>query len=184
MTRATRLLTILSLTLFAHQADAAGKPPAVGDAAKDFTLKTIGGQAVQLSKLNAEGPVVLVVLRGYPGYQCPLCTRQVGEFIGKAKELKAAGAKVLFVYPGPSDNLQERANEFFTGKDPGEFIYTLDPDYKFTREYNLRWQEPRETAYPATFVIDAKGKVVYQKVSKTHAGRASVQDVLGALGAK
>lgn len=184
MTRATRLLTILSLTLFAPQVTAAGKPPAVGDSAKDFTLKTIGDQEIQLSKLNAEGPVVLVVLRGYPGYQCPICRRQVGEYIGKAKELKAAGAKVVFVYPGPQEDLQQRAAEFFTGKEPGEFIYVLDPDYKFTNEYDLRWDKPKETAYPSTFVIDAKGKVIYSKVSKGHGDRAPVGEVLGALAGK
>ena len=159
-------------------------PPKVGDAAKDFSLKTVGGQEVQFAKLNAQGPVVLVVLRGYPGYQCPLCTRQVGEFIGKAKELKAAGAKVVFVYPGPSEELQERANEFFTGQEPGEFVYVIDPDYAFTKKYDLRWDKPNETAYPSTFVVDGTGKVIYRKVSQSHGGRAPVAEVLAALGGK
>ena len=184
MTRLSALLAGLSLALLAPQTHA-GDPPAVGDKAKDFTLKTIGNQDVTLSKLNADGPVVLVVLRGYPGYQCPLCTRQVGEFISKAKELKAAGARMVFVYPGPQENLQQRAAEFFTHKEePGEFSYVLDPDYKFTNEYNLRWDAPRETAYPATFVIAKGGKIEYAKVSKTHGGRAPIKDVLAALGAK
>ena len=66
--------------------------------------------------------MVLVVLRGWPGYQCPLCTKQVGELIGKADELKKAGAQVLFVYPGPADKLKEKADEFVKGKDyPAHF---------------------------------------------------------------
>jgi len=35
---------------------------------------------VSLANLNHQGPVVLIVLRGYPGYQCPYCTRQVHDF--------------------------------------------------------------------------------------------------------
>ena len=63
----------------------AAAPPAgpkVGDEAKDFELVALGGEKVKLSTLTAKGPVVLVVLRGYPGYQCPLCTRQFGQIVG------------------------------------------------------------------------------------------------------
>lgn len=37
------------------------------------------------------GPVVLVVLRGYPGYQCPICTKQLAEFRGKVDEFNKSG---------------------------------------------------------------------------------------------
>lgn len=85
------------------------------------------------------GPVVLVVLRGYPGYQCPLCTKQVAEFVAKAEQFKAAKARVLFVYPGPADDLKTHADEFVRGKDyPAEFTFLLDPDYAFTKQYGLR----------------------------------------------
>ncbi len=57
---------------------ATARPPAVGRQAKDFTLTELGGGAVELSQVTKAGPVVLVVLRGYPGYQCPICTRQFG----------------------------------------------------------------------------------------------------------
>jgi len=58
-------------------------PIARGSAARyrrkgpDFKLSTPEGKTVQLSEVEAKGPVVLVVLRGYPGYQCPYCNRQV-----------------------------------------------------------------------------------------------------------
>jgi peroxiredoxin len=65
-------------------------------------LTTLDRKPVQLSQRLAEGPVVLVVLRGWPGYQCPICTRQVGEFIARAEQLKAAKARVMLVYPGPA----------------------------------------------------------------------------------
>ena len=181
----TRTKTLLALALALFASTALAGTPKVGDQAKDFTLLTIANEPVKLSEMTEKGPVVLVVLRGYPGYQCPLCTRQVGEFIGKKKELEEAGAKVLFVYPGPQQDLQQRAMEFKKGADgPREFQFLLDPNYKFTTAYGLRWDAPKETAYPATFVISKGGKVEYAKVSDNHAGRASVKDVLAALGAK
>ena len=160
----------------------AAEPPKVGEESKDFELASLAGEKVKLSKLTAKGPVVLVVLRGYPGYQCPICSRQFGNLIGKAEEFKKAGAQVLLVYPGPSDKLQERAKEFVKGKDyPDHFHILLDPDYKFTKDYNLRWEAKNETAYPSTFVIDTKGKIQFTKVSKSHGDRTDTGDILKAI---
>ncbi|MBX9579051.1 MAG: peroxiredoxin family protein [Gemmataceae bacterium] len=179
------LLAAVFATVAVGASAAAEKPPAVGDQAKDFELTALGGDAVKLSKLTEAGPVVLVVLRGYPGYQCPLCTRQAGEFLGKADEFKAAGAKVVLVYPGPAEKLKERAGEFVKGKDyPDHFQLLLDPDYTFTTAYGLRWDAKNETAYPATFVLDGKRAVRFAKVSTGHGDRAKVADVLKALAAK
>lgn len=159
--------------------------PKVGEEAKDFELAAVGGEKVKLSKAAEAGPVVLVVLRGYPGYQCPVCTTQFAEFRGKAEAFKKAGAQVLFVYPGPADGLKDKASEFVKGKDyPAHFTILLDPDYAFTTAYGLRWDARHETAYPSTFVVDGERKVAFAKVSTTHGGRAKVDDVLAALGGK
>ena len=80
-------------------------PPKVGDKAPDFALKTLDDQTVRLSDLTAKGNVVLVVLRGWPGYQCPVCTKQVQDYIGSASGFAEAKARVIMVYPGPADDL-------------------------------------------------------------------------------
>jgi peroxiredoxin len=155
---------------------------AVGDEAKDFELKDLAEKPIKLSELQKDGPVVVLVLRGWPGYQCPLCTRQVGEFLGAAKKLKDAGATVLMVYPGPSDNLDKHAKEFVQGKKfPEGFRFVTDPDFTFTNGWNLRWDAEGETAYPSTFVIGKDGKVQFTKVSMGHGGRSSVEEVLRVL---
>ncbi len=161
-------------------------PLAVGDEAPDFALLPLGAMGVEdqvsLAKQLETGPVVLVVLRGYPGYQCPACSQQVAQFVAKAKALKAASAQVLLVYPGPSDQLQTKAGEFLgETKLPPDFTLLIDPDYDFTTQYALRWDAPNETAYPSTFVIDQAGVVKFAQVSKTHGGRADVNKVLAAL---
>ena len=154
----------------------------IGDNAPDFRLKTISGKEIRLNKLNTKNPVVLVVLRGWPGYQCPICTRQVGELMANSDEFQKRNAIVLMVYPGPSEKLQEHAREFSGDFDfPGNFYFVIDPDYSMVNKYGLRWDAPKETAYPSTFVIDKNGKVIFAKTSTTHGGRATSDEILGAL---
>jgi peroxiredoxin len=156
--------------------------PAVGETAPDFELDSLDGGKVRLSELGPRGPVVLVVLRGYPGYQCPICTAQVGELLGKAREFQEAGSRVLLVYPGPSEGLKQRADEFIRGKAlPENFQILLDPGYTLTSRYGLRWEAPKETAYPAAFVIDGRRTVRFAKVSRSHGGRARAAEILEAF---
>jgi len=181
MNRWTSTVAAISvLTLLAATAPA--DAPKVGDSAADFSLKTVNGNALKLSDQTKEGPVVLVVLRGWPGYQCPLCTRQVKELVGQAKALADTKARVLFVYPGPAAKLDAHASEFFgkTGLPEG-FTFVTDPDYKFTNLYGIRWDAPNETAFPSTFVIDGSNTIRFAKTSKTHGDRAATKDVLKVL---
>jgi peroxiredoxin Q/BCP len=160
-------------------------PPAVGDKAPDFSLPTVAGKTIKLSDLTAKSPVALIVLRGYPGYQCPYCNMQVQDFLKKAEAFAAAGVQVVLVYPGPPDNLNPRANEFLGEKKlPDHFNLLLDPGYEFTNLYGLRWDAPRETAYPSTFLIDQKGIVFFAKISKVHGGRSNAAEILDALAKK
>lgn len=153
-----------------------------GDIAIDFTLNTLQGQEIQLSKLNENNPVILIVLRGWPGYQCPICTRQVGGLVFMADSFKIYNANVLMVYPGPAEKLKEHAAEFSEGFDfPKHFYFVFDPDYSMINKYGLRWDAPKETAYPSTFVIDKNGKVVFSKVSESHGGRAESSEIIHAL---
>jgi peroxiredoxin Q/BCP len=139
---------------------------------------------VTLAREEGSGPVVLVVLRGYPGYQCPYCVRQVHDFIEHAAEFAAKHAEVLLVYPGPPAELDQKAKEFLAKQAelPPNVKLVIDPDYGMTNKYGLRWDAPKETAYPSTFILDRKGVVVFEKISKEHGGRTSAADVLGAMG--
>lgn len=159
--------------------------PAVGEEASDFELKTLDAETVKLSKLVTDGPVVLIVLRGYPSYQCPACTAQMGQFLSNAKKFEALKTRVVMVYPGPADSLKKHAEDFVRGKTlPDNFSLALDPDYEFTKAYRLRWEAKNETAYPSTFVIDRDRKITFAKISMSHGGRASVDEVLKALSGK
>jgi peroxiredoxin Q/BCP len=160
----------------------AGVQPKVGDTARDFTLKGLDDQPVQLSALLKDGPVVVVMLRGWVGYQCPICNRQVGALIAHAKEIVATGARVVMIYPGVADGLKEHAQEFVKDKTvPEKFYFLQDPDLAFVKDYGLRWDKAGETAYPSTFVMDGTGKVTFAKVSHSHGDRATVAEILAGL---
>jgi peroxiredoxin Q/BCP len=156
--------------------------PKVGDAAPAIELKTLDDQAVSLAELRKTGPVVVLFLRGYPGYQCPLCTRQVGEFLKSADAFKDAGTTVLMIYPGPADGLKAHAEEFLKNKPlPPHFKLATDPDYTATNAWELRWDAKNETAYPSTFVVDNGGLIRFAKVSTEHGDRSDPSQVLDAI---
>jgi peroxiredoxin len=172
----TFALTLLPLCFGLSLAGA--EPPSVGQKAPDFALTSVSGAMVKLS--GSQKTTVLVVLRGYPGYQCPYCNRQVQEFVRAAESF--GDAHVLLVYPGAAADVPSRAREFASDKHlPATFDLLLDPDYRFTNLYGLRWDAPQETAYPATFLIDPQGVVVFAKISKSHGGRASAAEIAAEL---
>jgi peroxiredoxin len=157
--------------------------PDVGTEAPDFSLSTPEGKPVRLSSLTAKGPVVLVVLRGYPGYQCPYCQKQVHDFKANAERFRAEHLELLLVYPGPPDVVSAKAREFLTpeGSLPANFHLVVDPDYTMTKRYGLRWDAPNETAYPSTFIIAPDGEIRYRKVSREHGDRTTAEEVLAAV---
>ncbi len=157
-------------------------PPMVDQDAPEFELKNLNDEPISLKKLTEKGPVVLLVLRGWPGYQCPICNRQVGEFLSKNADFEKAGAQVVMIYPGPADLLAEHAKEFQGAKDfPANFHYVIDPDYKFTEAWGLRWEAARETAYPSTFVVGQDNKIKFGETSTSHGGRTKADTVLTEL---
>jgi peroxiredoxin len=170
--------TITTLLLLGVPAMLVASQPKLGDEAPDFELSSLQASKVRLSNVSKAGTVVLVALRGYPGYQCPLCNRQVQDFIRNGQAFAEAGARVVVVYPGPA----QRASEFVADKKlPANFDLLLDPDYVFTNLYGLRWDAVGETAYPSTFVINPQGVISFVKISTSHGGRASAAEILGVL---
>jgi peroxiredoxin len=159
--------------------------PAVGAKAPDFTLSTPTGKAVTMSKEEGGHSLVLVLLRGYPGYQCPYCVRQVHDFIDHASDFEAKKTRVFFVYPGPPAALDQHAKEFLEKQAelPSNIVLVTDPDYTMTNLYGLRWDAPQETAYPSAFVLDKNGRIIFEKISHSHGDRLSAQDALNHLGA-
>jgi peroxiredoxin len=138
-----------------------------------------------MSKQQHGNDLVLVVLRGFPGYQCPYCQKQVQDFVAHAADFAAKKATVLLVYPGPPADLDQHAREFLATQSelPSNIVLVTDPNYTMTNLYGLRWDAPHETAYPSTFILDKKRTVLFEKISHSHGDRLSAQDALDHLSA-
>ena len=183
--RHLRYLAALACAVFGSLM-ATAQTPAVGAKAPDFTLQTPTGRSVMLAKERVKGTTVLVVLRGFPGYQCPYCVKQVHDFVEHSAGFAARKANVVLVYPGPPADLDQHAKEFLAKQAdlPSNIELVIDPDYKMTKLYGLRWNAPHETAYPSTFILDAHGTILFEKISHAHGDRTSADDILAQLTAK
>lgn len=160
------------------------KAPKVGEEAADFELKSIDDKTVSLHKLTEEGPVVLIVLRGWPGYHCPLCVHQVADFLGNAEKLTAKKVQVVMVYPGPEDLLAEHAKDFLKEIKvgfPANYHFVLDPEYKFTNAYHVRWDVGNGTAIPSTFIIGQDNRITFARVIPRYNGRVTAEQIIYVL---
>jgi peroxiredoxin len=177
-----RLIPILALVLTVSTANA--QTLATGGKAPNFTLLTPTGSSVSLDSDTSKGTTVLVFLRGFPGYQCPYCVRQVHDFAEHSSDFAAKMVRVLFVYPGPPAALGDHAKEFLTQEAdlPANIQLVVDPDYKVTNLYGLRWDAPHETAYPSTFILDNHRTIKFEKISHAHGDRTTAEDVLNQIG--
>jgi peroxiredoxin len=176
-------LVVLAFTALLLGGTVFAQTPAVGSKAPDFTLTTPTGKTVQLTKEIKGHGLVLVLLRGFPGYQCPYCVKQVHDFVDHVSDFAAKKMKVLLVYPGPPADLDRHAKEFLEKQSelPTNIVLVTDPDYKMTNLYGLRWDAPHETAYPSTFILDKKGMIAFERISHSHGDRLSAQDALDHL---
>jgi thioredoxin-dependent peroxiredoxin len=64
---------------------------------------------------------------------------------------------------------------------PADFVFVLDPDFSMINAYNLRWNAPRKSAYPATFIVGTNNTIRFGKVSHTHGDRSTAAEILAQL---
>ena len=158
-------------------------PPEIGQRAPDFELPLVGqNKFLNLRDEYRDGPVVVIVLRGYPGYQCPLCKNQFNAVVNRAKALASETDRVVLVYPGNTDQLAKQAKRFLgSRKLPHPVTMVHDDNMQMVKNWGLRWQARNQTAYPATFVVDQNGRIAWKKVSTSQAGRSTVEEILREL---
>ena len=166
-----------------------------GEAAPDITLPNVRGEPVTLSKLLAQGPVVLTFYRG--GW-CPYCNMQLRAYQRALPELRALGATLVAVSPEAPDKSLSTAE-----KNALEFEVLSDVKGEAGRAYRLffdlsaelralyaaggndlaqvnadgEWHLPM----PATYVISADGRVALAYVDPEYRNRLEPAEIVGAL---
>jgi peroxiredoxin len=178
-------LFLLPALLLAASVPSIAATPVVGQRAPDFTLNALDGSSLSLRQLTAAGRLVIVVLRGYPGYQCPFSQQQFQSYQQAAAQFASLSTQVLFVYPGNGGkNLSLDAADMIGSQPlPQNVHVVLDPNYSFTNLYGLRWNATDETAYPSTFLINSDRTVVFTHVGQFHSDFTPVTDTLAVVNA-
>ena len=119
--------------------------PDIGQRAPDFELPLVGQKMfLSLRDEYRNGPVVVIVLRGYPGYQCPNCKNQFNAVVNRAKALSLESKCVVLVYPGNAEQLEKHSKHFLgSRKLPHPIKVVRDGDMQMVEEHLNRFLWPR-----------------------------------------
>ena len=153
----------------------------IGDEAPDFTLTSGTGEAVTLSALRENGPVVLVFVRSADW--CPFCRRQLQDLEANRGMLEAAGAQLVAL---SYDDAATQAKA--VAKLGLSYALLSDPQSRTIEAYGILNQEARGKSaglpHPAIFVIDTTGAIRAKLMEEDYRERpssAAVQEALEAL---
>ncbi len=139
------------------------------------------GKPFNLADYRGKRNLVLVVTRGIPqspgGVPCPYCVAQATSLTNQRSSFVAREAEVLFLFPGPSDQV----GDFITASAPLKkslpFPIALDRDLKVCDRLSIRG----DWAKPSTFVLDKSGTVTYAYVGESRTDRPSAKAILAQL---
>lgn len=159
--------------------DDAAANAAVAADAFPRTYVDAAGQPLDLARYRGVKPVVVVVMRGFPGFVCPNCSAQTSRLIRNYPEFARRGAELLVVYPGPKDSLAAFVAQSRREADNAAvpFPLLLDPDFAAVNKLGIR----ADLARPSTYVLDKAGEVRFAYVGASTADRPSVKAMLDQL---
>ncbi len=102
--------------------------------------------------------------------------------MSRIKDFQSASANIIAVYPCSAQGLAEHGEDFVRGKTlPSNFISSWIQIIPSPICMDSAGMPPNETAYPATFLLDKKGIIRFEKISSTHGDRAGADSVLEVL---
>lgn len=167
----------------------------VGQRAPRLSLPNAKGEAVDLSQLWQQGPLIVVFYRG--GW-CPYCNLELRAWQQLLPQVKAQGAQLIAISPQTPDNSlstrekNELAFEVLSDSSlqaaegfgiafvmPQELVdlySSVGHDLPKTNG-NGRWALP----VPATYVIDRDGIIQYANIDADYRNRAEPADVLATV---
>ena len=129
----------------------------VGDSAPDFKAKDFNGQSIDTKALRAEGPLVLVFLRGFG---CPYSRKHLGQMRDDYEKFIERNAKIIVV----ARHDPKKVKDYWT-ENKLPYIGIPDPDAKLGDLYHQQKKLLKLGLMPAMFVVDEKGKIVFAHYS-------------------
>ena len=166
-----------------------------GQAAPDFTLPDATGQAVSLSALLNQGPVVLVF---YRGEWCPYCNLTLRAYQKALPQIQQLGATLIAVSPQTPDNslttVEKKELTFPVLSDLGNqvareygIVYKLDSEFdgvltSFGVDVaKFNGDNSRELPASSTFIIDQSGLIRLAHITPDFTKRLDPTKIIEAL---
>lgn len=187
------LLTAISHSSFAQLPDDAKdiSPLLIGEEIPDITLVNTSNVSTNLQDVFKQQPTVLVFYRG--GW-CPYCNAHLKDLAAAESEILKAGYQIVAVSPDEPEQLNITA-------DKKDVKYTLlsDGDGSLTRAMGIAFKAPdkkwksnqlqkysggKNTGFlpvPSVFVVDKKGKILFEYIAPNYAHRMSADLLLAVL---
>lgn len=156
--------------------DVASVTLSVGAAAPDFTLQSLNGDWVKLSKL--QGSKVLMIF--YRGQWCPFCIGHLQDIQTILPALEKRGYQVLAISPDNAEDMLKMADRMEQMDRPYQFL--SDNNLEVTDLYGIRKDE--ELPHPAMILLDDQGTVQWFYIGENYKERPSatqLQKVLNRL---
>jgi peroxiredoxin len=174
MTLLPKLAAAAVIALVAAPAAAALKP---GDKAPDFSAPAyLAGNPFdfKLAEARAKGPVVVYF---FPAAHTSGCNLEAHLFSEATDKFKAAGASVIGVTAGNTDQLADFSRE--TEHCGGKFPVAADPGAKIAAEYGALLDAKPEWSSRTSYVVSPSGRIVaaYSDMNPTR----HVQEMLAAV---
>lgn len=140
------------------------RPPRIGSAAPDFTVKD-SDRSVTLSQFRGQ-----VVVLNFWGTFCPPCVEEMPSLVEMQRRMKAKGVTVVAV----SIDVDENAYHQFVKEHGVNLLTVRDPDQKTPSLYGTH-------GWPETFIIDRDGVMRRKFIGPIDWTGPEITDFLGKL---
>lgn len=147
----------------------ADAPVDPGKPAPGGTLREVDGSKVELAKLYASTPVIVVF---YRGDWCRQCRKQLTELQGEYNDMLQKGVHLYAITVDPMERNKKIKEELKL-----TFPVLSDNGGRVTRAWGVL-DEKTGIPKPATFVVAPGGAVKYRQVGKNTNDRAHTSDVV------
>lgn len=137
---------------------------------------TSDGALLDIGDYRGQKKVLLVILRGFAGSVCLVCSSQTIALSHSIEEFKKRNTEVILVYPGEANTVPgflEAVRNLEDGFKP-PFAIALDVEFALIDEFKIRGN----LAKPTSILIDEQGTVRYAYVGDNAADRPPVQVLL------
>lgn len=134
------------------------------------------GEVIDLRQHVANKKLVVVVLRGFAGSVCLVCSSQTLALSKQIKKFHDRNTEVILVYPGEIETIPQFISSVHDIEStlPLPFPIVLDADLSLVNEFKINGS----LAKPSTMIIDENGIVRYAYVGKHPGDRPTIPNLL------